>query len=115
PPRDIHIRQGDVLLLPPHVRHSPQRPEEGSIGLVVEFARPRGSLDAFEGSCTQCHHLVHRSEVQLTSIVEDLPPLFNAFYADEAARTCGNCQAVHPGKEWPEAMRPRTRRDGADA
>src|SRR3974377_1200228 len=37
---DVPIREGDVFLLPPHVRHSPQRPQ-GSIGLVVEAGRPR--------------------------------------------------------------------------
>jgi 3-hydroxyanthranilate 3,4-dioxygenase len=31
-------------------------------------------------------------------IAADLPPIFNAFYADEAARMCANCGAVHPGK-----------------
>jgi 3-hydroxyanthranilate 3,4-dioxygenase len=30
-PRDMPIRAGDVFLLPPHVRHSPQRPA-GSVG-----------------------------------------------------------------------------------
>ena len=38
---DVPIREGEVFLLPPHVRHSPQRPQEGSVGLVVEAARPR--------------------------------------------------------------------------
>ncbi|MFF8958740.1 3-hydroxyanthranilate 3,4-dioxygenase [Streptomyces sp. NPDC014894] len=111
PPRDIHIREGDVFLAPAHLRHSPQRPEEDSIGLVVEFARPQGHRDAFEWYCMECHRLVHRSEVQLTSIVDDLPPVFGAFYADEAARTCPHCDAVHPGRDWPSELRPRTRRD----
>ena len=31
--RDVPIRQGEIFLLPAHVRHSPQRPQEGSIGL----------------------------------------------------------------------------------
>ncbi len=35
---DVPIKEGDVFLLPPHVRHSPQRPA-GSIGLVVEPSR----------------------------------------------------------------------------
>ena len=35
---DVPIREGEVFLLPPHVRHSPQRPA-GSIGLVVEPKR----------------------------------------------------------------------------
>ena len=32
---DVPIKEGEVFLLPPHVRHAPQRPA-GSIGLVVE-------------------------------------------------------------------------------
>ena len=38
----------------------------------------------------------------LNSIVRDLPPLFERFYRDEQLRTCGQCEAVHPGKEPPE-------------
>jgi len=106
PPLDLQINEGDVFLLPPHVRHSPQRPEAGSIGLVVEFARPAGHIDAFEWYCVRCHHLVHRAELQLTSIVDDLPPVFQAFYDDEGARACGSCGATHPGREWPDNLRP---------
>jgi 3-hydroxyanthranilate 3,4-dioxygenase len=36
--------------------------------------------------------------VQLKSIVTDLPPLFEQFYASERLRTCARCGAVHPGK-----------------
>ncbi|MYE93225.1 MAG: 3-hydroxyanthranilate 3,4-dioxygenase, partial [Gemmatimonadetes bacterium] len=45
---------------------------------------------------------VHRVEVILTSIVRDLPPLFERFYQREDLRTCGRCGALHPGKEPPE-------------
>ncbi|GLW67047.1 3-hydroxyanthranilate 3,4-dioxygenase [Actinomadura rubrobrunea] len=107
PPVDVQISEGEVFLLPPNVRHSPQRPEPGSIGLVVEIARPEGVREAFEWYCTECHHLVHRAELQVRSIVDDLPPVFQGFY--DGDRTCRNCGAVHPGKEWPEHMRPRTR------
>lgn len=95
---DVHIREGEVLLLPKHVRHSPQRPQAGSIGLVVEYRRPEGAKDGFEWYCLECNHLVNRVEVILKSIVDDLPPLFNAFYQDEKKRKCSNCGAVHPGK-----------------
>ncbi|MFB1046936.1 hypothetical protein [Streptomyces chrestomyceticus] len=40
PPRDVRIDEGHVFLLPPHARHSPQRPEPGSVGMAVEYARP---------------------------------------------------------------------------
>ncbi|MES0812948.1 3-hydroxyanthranilate 3,4-dioxygenase [Roseibium sp. SCPC15] len=99
---DVPIREGEIFLLPPHVRHSPQRPQEGSIGLVIEPARPEGALDAIEWYCFECQHLVHRAELDLESIVEDLPPVYQAFYASEEDRTCPNCGSVHPGKEPPE-------------
>ena len=97
-PRDLPIREGEVLLLPGHVRHSPQRPEPGSVGLVVEKVRPAGVNDGFEWYCPQCTHLLYRVEVQLKSIVSDLPPLFERFYANRTLRTCGECGALHPGK-----------------
>jgi 3-hydroxyanthranilate 3,4-dioxygenase len=98
---DVPIRAGDVFLLPPHVRHSPQRPQEGSVGLVVEPQRAPDALDAFEWYCFACQALVHRVEVKVASLVKDLPPLYAAFYKDEKARKCPNCGAVHPGKQPP--------------
>jgi 3-hydroxyanthranilate 3,4-dioxygenase len=97
---DVPIREGEVFLLPPHIRHSPQRPQEGSVGLVVEAARP-DELDAFEWYCFECRALIHRIEVKVADLVKDLPPLYEAFYADEQARKCKNCGAIHPGKKPP--------------
>lgn len=97
-PGEVQLREGDVLLIPPHFRHSPQRPEAGSVGLVVERRRPPGVRDGFEWYCLRCHALVHRVEVQLMSIVDDLPPLFERFYTDEDLRRCRSCGEVHPGR-----------------
>jgi hypothetical protein len=83
-PKDIPIRQGEIMLLPPHVPHSPQRPEIGSYGLVIERVRPAGLVDAFQWYCEQCRALVHRREVQLENIVTDLPPVFKEYYDDPA-------------------------------
>ena len=99
-PRDLPIRQGQIFLLPPHVRHSPQRPA-GSLGLVIEYRRPAGVRDGFEWYCLECHALVHRAEVQLASIVRDLPPLFQRFYDDASLRKCPNCGVLHPGRTAP--------------
>lgn len=95
---DVPIREGDIFLLPAHMRHSPQRPQEGSIGLVIEPARPEGALDAIEWYCFRCSSRVHRAEIDLESIVDDLPPIYQAFYSDEKLRTCPKCGEVHPGK-----------------
>ena len=44
---------------------------------------------------------VPRIEAPVDNIVDDLPPLYEAFYADKAARTRGNCGVVHLGKGKP--------------
>jgi len=36
--------------------------------------------------------------VQVRDIVTDLPPIFNAFYESEQARTCPSCGTLHPGQ-----------------
>ena len=95
-PRDLSIREGEILLLPGHLRHSPQRPEPGSVGLVVEKIRPQGVADGFEWYCQKCWARIHRVEVHVKNIVKDLPPLFDAFYA--GSRQCPKCGQLHPGR-----------------
>ena len=96
--KDVPIKEGDIFLLPPHVRHSPQRPAD-SVGLVIEYQRPKGAPDAFEWYCEECNTLVHRREVMLESIVDDLPPVFEEYYGDAKFRTCPSCGHENPGRE----------------
>ncbi|MFM0336130.1 3-hydroxyanthranilate 3,4-dioxygenase [Paraburkholderia fungorum] len=95
----VDLKEGDIFLLPPHVRHSPQRPEAGSACLVIERRRAPGLVDGFEWYCENCDGMVYRVEVQLNSIVNDLPPLFSSFYESREKRTCPHCGTVHPGRE----------------
>lgn len=97
-PDTVHIREGQMWLLPPNLPHSPQRPEAGSIGFLVERVRKEGTLEKFQWYCLECDHKVHEVELQVRDIVQDLPPVFESFYSDEKARTCSNCGALHPGK-----------------
>jgi len=105
----VDLREGDIFLLPPHVLHSPQRLEVGSRCLVVERRRPAGEHDAFQWCCARCGSVVQRHEVLLRSIVDDLPPLYEKFYAsDDAARRCPSCGEVHPGRDheaWHRTLR----------
>ncbi len=97
----VFLREGDMFLMAPHVLHSPQRPEEGSLCLVIERQRPVGMIDAFQWCCANCGAVVQRLEVQLQSIVADLPPLYEKFYSSEPAqRTCSSCGEVHPGRDY---------------
>jgi 3-hydroxyanthranilate 3,4-dioxygenase len=95
-PKSVYIREGDTWLLPAGMPHSPQRPEPGSIGIVIEQIRKEGTLEKFQWYCPNCNALVHEVELQVRDIAADLPPVFSAFYADEKARTCANCGTVHP-------------------
>jgi 3-hydroxyanthranilate 3,4-dioxygenase len=97
----VDLKEGDIFLLPPHVLHSPQRPEAGSRCLVIERTRPRGERDAFQWSCAACGEVVQRYEVMLESIVADLPPVYERFYSTtEDERRCRSCGEVHPGRDF---------------
>ncbi|MEM6512082.1 MAG: 3-hydroxyanthranilate 3,4-dioxygenase [Pseudomonadota bacterium] len=92
---DIPIGEGDILLLPPRVPHSPQR-FENSVGLVVERKRLPHEQDGFQWYCDNCDALLYEEYVHLNDIVGQLPPIFDRFYASEENRTCRNCGTVKP-------------------
>ncbi|GGK42808.1 3-hydroxyanthranilate 3,4-dioxygenase [Pilimelia terevasa] len=97
-PERVTVGEGQMWMLPRSVPHSPQRPEAGSVGLVIERPRPEGTQERFQWYCPWCQALVHEVELQVRDIVADLPPIFQAFYDSAEARTCGACGALHPGK-----------------
>ncbi|WP_270886060.1 3-hydroxyanthranilate 3,4-dioxygenase [Pedococcus sp. 5OH_020] len=97
-PRRVDIHEGDMWMLPRNTFHSPQRPEAGSIGIVIERIREEGELEKFAWFCPQCNTKVHEVELQVRDIVQDLPPVFQQFYTSEEGRTCPSCGTVHPGK-----------------
>lgn len=104
----VDLKEGDIYLMAPHTLHSPQRPEANSRCLVIERRRPEGEPDALQWNCAQCAGLVRRYEMQLKSIVADLPPVYEQFYATtEAERRCPHCGTVHPGRNfaaWHETL-----------
>jgi 3-hydroxyanthranilate 3,4-dioxygenase len=92
-PVDIPIREGEVLLLPGGVPHSPQRGAD-TVGLVVERERRAGERDGFQWYCEHCDHLLHEEYVHLTDIEQQMPPLFERFFGSVERRTCSRCGAV---------------------
>lgn len=92
-PEDIHIREGDMFLLPPRIPHSPQRPAD-TIGLVIERYRRDGEQDKLMWFCENCHHKLHEDTFEMTDIVNQLPPVINNFMDSEELRTCDNCGTV---------------------
>jgi 3-hydroxyanthranilate 3,4-dioxygenase len=97
----VDLKEGDLFLMAPHVLHSPQRPEAGSLCLVIERQRPEGELDAFQWCCARCGTVVQRYELELKNIVTDLQPVYERFYAaSDEERRCPGCGTVHPGKDF---------------
>lgn len=92
-PRDIHIREGEIFLLPPRTPHSPQR-GANTVGLVIERRREQKELDAFMWFCEQCGNKLYEEFLPLTDIVKQLPPIFEKFYGSEQLRTCTSCGTV---------------------
>jgi len=91
-PEDIHIKEGEIFLLPPKLPHSPQRFED-TVGLVIERKRHADELDGFQWYCDKCNALLYEKYIPLTDIVAQLPPLFEVFWEDEDGRTCKECNA----------------------
>jgi 3-hydroxyanthranilate 3,4-dioxygenase len=91
--KDVPIKEGEIYLLPPEMRHSPQR-FENTVGLVVEQKRPEGMVDAFEWYCEECGNQLYREEFILKDIVAQLPVIFDHFYSSEEYRTCKSCNTV---------------------
>jgi len=90
---NIQIKEGEIFLLPKNVPHSPQR-FENTVGLVVEYQREEGALDAFQWYCDECDKMIHEVTLDLDNIVTQLPPLFEAYWNSLDARACESCGAV---------------------
>jgi 3-hydroxyanthranilate 3,4-dioxygenase len=91
--QDLVIREGEMLLLPPRVPHSPQRFAD-TVGLVVERARLPHELDGFMWFCDNCTNKLYEEFVYVDDIVGQLPPIFERFYESEENRTCDRCGTV---------------------
>lgn len=91
--KDIHIKEGEMWLLPKCVPHSPQR-GPNTIGLVIERYRNPKEKDACMWFCEKCNNKLYEEFFALEDIVNQLPELMNRFYASEELRTCKQCGAV---------------------
>lgn len=92
-PRDIHIKQGEMFLLPPRTPHSPQR-GANTVGLVIERKRDTKELDGFLWYCENCGEKLYEEYEYVTDIVKQLPPVFERFYSNLEHRTCKHCGTV---------------------
>ena len=92
-PIDVEINEGDIYLLPAKVPHSPQR-KANTVGLVIEYPRAEGMLDALEWYCENCNTQLYREEFALKNIEVDMPVIFDNYYSDTKKCTCSKCGTV---------------------
>lgn len=97
---DVEIKEGEIYLLPARVPHSPQR-KANTVGLVIEYPRPKGVKDALEWYCEESGNLLYREEFELKNIETDMPAIFDRFYSDIEKRTCSKSGVVmEPPAGW---------------
>ena len=94
--KEIKVSEGSVFLLPAYLPHSPQRPEQGSIGLVIERTRPKGIMDQFEWICENCFTSVHRVKLHSSNFTKDRNSLFRKYYSEIANEHCPSCGVGNP-------------------
>lgn len=90
--RNVTVRAGELWVAPAGVPHAPQRPV-GSVGLVIERARPAGSSESFRWYCDRCGAVVHdivMDHVDPAALRREIA----SFYDDPVARTCAECATV---------------------
>jgi 3-hydroxyanthranilate 3,4-dioxygenase len=90
---DVPIREGEILLLPPKIPHSPQR-FENTVGLVIERRRRPEEQDGFLWYCDHCQYPLHAEYLHVTDIEKQLPPVLERFYGSTKHRTCPACGTV---------------------
>ena len=89
--RDIHIKEGDMFLLPAGIPHSPIR-GENTVGLVIELNRKEKMQDGLLWFCDKCNHKLHEFTFPLKNIEKDFIGRFKEFYASKELRTCEKCE-----------------------
>ncbi|HKZ05747.1 MAG TPA: 3-hydroxyanthranilate 3,4-dioxygenase [Methylomirabilota bacterium] len=91
------IRQGEVLLLPAHTPHSPQRPAN-SVGLVVERVRgaDEAKAEAYAWYCERCDAKLYELRRDAEDLLAELTRVAQEFNASPARRTCTACGYVQP-------------------
>lgn len=93
---EIHIKAGEIFMLPAGVPHSPQR-MEASIGLVIEKTRDLKEIDGLQWYCKNCGKKLYEEFFHLKNIETQFAAVFDRYYNSDH----GQCECGHlNGKTW---------------
>ncbi|HEY8039218.1 MAG TPA: hypothetical protein VIF15_05460 [Polyangiaceae bacterium] len=109
-PGRMPLVPGDAVYIPAGV---PSRvvPRSGSENLQIRLKAEPPAREAVAWYCGACGELVHARELAAGEVLQQQYwDAVHAFNADERARTCARCAAVHPPVDlgdiaWPEVAR----------
>ena len=93
--REQVIRQGEMLLVPARMPHSPHRPAD-TWGLVVEVKRKPDETESLLWFCERCDARLHVVTMHVADIERELKTAIEHFDASVALRTCRGCGYVQP-------------------
>ena len=87
----IKIEEGEVFLLPSRIPHSPQRPMEGSLGLVIERQRYKdeGEVDGLRWytDFDTCKNILWERYFHCGDLGKDLVPVVQAYKSSEECKS----------------------------
>eukprot|EP01095_Lingulamoeba_sp_RSL-Kostka_P005928 TRINITY_DN1805_c0_g1_i1.p1 TRINITY_DN1805_c0_g1~~TRINITY_DN1805_c0_g1_i1.p1 ORF type:complete len:286 (+),score=107.67 TRINITY_DN1805_c0_g1_i1:151-1008(+) len=86
-PKDVHIKEGEIFVLPSRIPHSPQR-NENTIGLVIERERLENELDGLGWYVNEDgDDILYYEEFHCTDLGIQLIPVIKRFYDSEEHKT----------------------------
>ncbi|KIY72556.1 3-hydroxyanthranilic acid dioxygenase [Cylindrobasidium torrendii FP15055 ss-10] len=99
--RDIHIKEGEMFMLPGNVPHNPVRFAD-TIGLVMERERPTEAIDSLRWYCTKGNHptptIIYEESFHVTDLGTQLKPIIQKWMTEEGLRKCKSCGEVADAK-----------------
>ncbi|TNF25916.1 MAG: 3-hydroxyanthranilate 3,4-dioxygenase [Deltaproteobacteria bacterium] len=94
---DIHIKEGEIFMLPAGVPHSPQR-SEGSVGLVVEKSRVPEDTDGLQWYCKECNTKLYEEFFYLEDIEKQFGGAYERYFGGNH-NLCKRCGCEN-GRTW---------------
>jgi 3-hydroxyanthranilate 3,4-dioxygenase len=91
------IREGELLLVPALVPHSPHRPAD-TWGLVVEAKRRPEQTESLLWFCDRCDAPLHEVTMHVADIERQLKAAIERFDGSPELRTCRRCNFVQPDR-----------------
>ena len=104
--KTVHIREGDVFLLPGRIPHSPQR-EKDTVGLVIERERLVSETDGLRYYVGESTETLFERWFYCQDLGSQLKPVIQEFFASEEYKTgVPGPTSINPSPPWlPDSQR----------